>query len=48
MRVADAFCRSRLGGMRELAFGTLPADMAFEPLISRAFDAGHGRASGSR
>jgi len=33
--VADAFCRSRVGGAQGLAFGTLPADGAFDVLIQR-------------
>ena len=33
--VADAFCRSRLGGSHGAAFGTLPADCAFDVLIQR-------------
>src|SRR5205085_2153773 len=33
--VADAFCRSRLGGAHGAAFGTLPADCAFDLLIQR-------------
>jgi putative acyl-CoA dehydrogenase len=35
--VAQAFCRSRLGGEHGLAFGTLPADAPFAALIERAF-----------
>jgi putative acyl-CoA dehydrogenase len=34
--VADAFCRSRLGGEWGHVFGTLPADLAFEALLERA------------
>ena len=34
--VADAFCRSRLGGEWGQVFGTLPADLAFEALLERA------------
>jgi putative acyl-CoA dehydrogenase len=34
--VADAFCASRLEGDRGLAFGTLPASVAFETIIERA------------
>ena len=33
--VAEAFCRSRLGGAHGLALGTLPADLAVEPLLAR-------------
>jgi putative acyl-CoA dehydrogenase len=33
------FCASRLGGAHGLAFGTLPADVAFPPLLERAFPA---------
>ncbi len=35
--VAQAFCRSRLGGEHGLAFGTLPADAPMNALIARAF-----------
>src|SRR5690606_25350642 len=34
--VAGGFCRSRLGGAHGAAFGTLPADIAFDGLIARA------------
>ena len=34
--VAEAFCRSRLGGQHGLAFGTLPADVNFGALMARA------------
>jgi putative acyl-CoA dehydrogenase len=34
--VAEAFCRSRLGGERGLVFGTLPADVPFAALLERA------------
>jgi putative acyl-CoA dehydrogenase len=34
--VAAAFCRSRLGGMHGLAFGTLPAGFATDAIIARA------------
>jgi putative acyl-CoA dehydrogenase len=34
--VADAFCASRLEGDRGLAFGTLPASVAFDAIIDRA------------
>ncbi len=34
--VADAFCRSRLGGAHGLAIGTLPPDAPLEELIGRA------------
>ena len=34
--IADAFCRSRLGGAHGLAFGTLPADMDAGALMARA------------
>jgi putative acyl-CoA dehydrogenase len=34
--VAETFCRSRLGGMHGLVFGTLPSDAPFDSLISRA------------
>ena len=34
---ALAFCRSRLGQQRGLAFGTLPADVPFDRLIARAW-----------
>ncbi len=37
--VADAFCASRLGGLKGAAFGTLPATAPFQPLIDRAFPA---------
>jgi putative acyl-CoA dehydrogenase len=33
--LADAFCRSRLGGGRGQAWGTLPAGEHFEPVIAR-------------
>ena len=33
--VADAFCRSRLGGQHGLALGTLPTDLDFGALIAR-------------
>lgn len=33
--VADAFCRSRLGGEHGLALGTLPRDAGFDALIAR-------------
>ena len=33
---AEAFCRSRLGGEHGQVFGTLPADVAFAPIIERA------------
>ncbi len=35
--VADAFCRSRLGGDWGGAYGTLPADIDFERIVERAF-----------
>ncbi|HEX7381683.1 MAG TPA: acyl-CoA dehydrogenase family protein [Nevskiaceae bacterium] len=35
--VADAFCRSRLAGEGGAALGTLPAGVAFDALIDRAF-----------
>ena len=38
-QVAEAFCRSRLGGERGLVFGTLPADAPFERLLERALPA---------
>ena len=43
--MADAFCRSRLGGAHGLALGTLPADLPFDNLpfdnvIGRAFPPG--------
>lgn len=34
--VANAFCRSRLGGEWGQVFGTLPADLKFEALLERA------------
>ncbi|MGY0798106.1 acyl-CoA dehydrogenase family protein [Lysobacter sp. A286] len=34
--VAEAFCRSRLGGAHGLAMGTLPADLPLDGLIERA------------
>jgi putative acyl-CoA dehydrogenase len=34
--VADAFCASRLAGDTRLAFGTLPADTAFDAIIERS------------
>ena len=34
--VAELFCRSRLGGERGLAFGTLPVDAHFSSIIDRA------------
>lgn len=34
--VADAFCASRLAGDAGLAFGTLPADTAFDAIIERS------------
>ena len=34
--IAPAFCRSRLGGAHGLAFGTLPDDTDFGPLLARA------------
>jgi len=34
--VAEAFCRSRLGGTHGLAMGTLPVDLAFGKVIHRA------------
>jgi putative acyl-CoA dehydrogenase len=34
--MAEAFCRSRLGGQHGLALGTLPPDLAFGALIDRA------------
>jgi putative acyl-CoA dehydrogenase len=34
--MAEAFCRSRLGGGHGLVFGTLPADLDFGALIERA------------
>jgi putative acyl-CoA dehydrogenase len=37
--VADAFCRSRLQRNHGLAFGTLPTDVPFVPLIDRAWPA---------
>jgi putative acyl-CoA dehydrogenase len=37
--VADAFCRTRLGERRGMAFGTLPAGIAMEALIDRAWAA---------
>ncbi len=36
--IAEVFCRSRLGGERGLAFGTLPADAPMTELIERVFD----------
>ncbi len=36
LAVADAFCRSRLGGEWGQVFGTLPPDLAFEHLLERA------------
>ena len=38
--MADAFCRSRLGGAHGLALGTLPADLPFDDVIARAFPPG--------
>ena len=38
-QVAEAFCRSRLGGERGLVFGTLPADAPFDRLLERALPA---------
>ncbi len=35
--VADAFCRSRLGGAHGLAMGTLPVDLPFDDVIARVF-----------
>ncbi len=35
--VADSFCQSRLSGDRSALFGTLPATLPLEQLISRAF-----------
>jgi putative acyl-CoA dehydrogenase len=35
--VADAFCASRLAGDRGGAFGTLPASVAFDSIIERAW-----------
>ena len=37
--VAEAFCRSRLGGEWGQVFGTLPADLDFERLLQRAWPA---------
>ena len=34
--VFDAFCRSRLAGSGPQVFGTLPSNVAFEPIIQRA------------
>jgi putative acyl-CoA dehydrogenase len=34
--VFDAFCRSRLGGGGPQVFGTLPSNLAFDPIIQRA------------
>ncbi|MEQ1683550.1 MAG: isovaleryl-CoA dehydrogenase [Burkholderiaceae bacterium] len=34
--VFDAFCRSRLAGSGPQVFGTLPANVAFDPIIQRA------------
>ena len=34
--VADAFCRSRLGGEHGVALGTLPAGLPLHPMIDRA------------
>ncbi|MCB1670817.1 MAG: isovaleryl-CoA dehydrogenase [Pseudomonadales bacterium] len=42
-QVAEAFCRSRLGGGHGLAFGTLPADISFQPLLERAMPAASAR-----
>lgn len=36
LAVADAFCRSRLGGQWGQVFGTLPSDLHFEALLQRA------------
>ena len=36
LAVADAFCRSRLGGEWGLVFGTLPSGLQFEALLERA------------
>jgi len=36
---AESFCRSRLGGAHGLAFGTLPADVAFDVAIGRTLPA---------
>ena len=38
--MADAFCRSRLGGAHGLALGTLPAELPFDDVIARAFPPG--------
>ncbi len=38
--VADAFCRSRLGGAHGLAFGTLPAGAYFGAILARAWPEG--------
>jgi putative acyl-CoA dehydrogenase len=35
--IAELFCASRLGGAHGLAFGTLPAGTALEPILGRAF-----------
>ena len=37
--IADAFCRSRLANEHGLAFGTLPADLPMDAIISRSFAA---------
>ena len=34
--MADAFCRSRLGGKHGLGFGTLPGNSGFVGLLDRA------------
>jgi putative acyl-CoA dehydrogenase len=34
--IAEAFCRSRLGGEHGLAMGTLPPDLPFAALVDRA------------
>ncbi len=39
LAVADAFCRSRLSGQWGQVYGTLPADLPFEPLLQRALPA---------
>ncbi|MGP6158774.1 MAG: hypothetical protein ACLPYS_14930 [Vulcanimicrobiaceae bacterium] len=38
--VAGAFCASRVGGEWGHAFGTLPRDAQFRPLLERAFPTG--------
>jgi putative acyl-CoA dehydrogenase len=41
--IAEAFCRSRLGGTHGLVFGTLPPDAGFESLLARVFAASRER-----